>query len=461
VSSGAAGSTARNEWTISASGATPPGGLTSLSSFISDLGATVAPGTVAHPPNLVASMTATVGIPRGQGIIRYGISQPASGKVLFNKDAYPAQSSSGNVTGYSPQGYFRFGNRYDGTTPLANCSLEQVIIYSQALTAAQVEEVGRFNEYGLTPLALWGDSFNNVQQPMEMLRLHYANAGYTYLPMFSDGMGGRGLNFHYEALTEWVNYWPSLKDFLLVMNEGGFDYSSLALDGVTTEGPFSERQIETYINQIYGLFKTQRGVYMEAHTNLAGDGQLTATTTTALTSAWSAAIYSPAALTSYTIKNTGTEPVEYIASATVPTGNGSWLAPGGTATVAVDGTASQKLYAKASRSGDTSSLASYVSPGAYDQLSATLANIKATFPSLYCDVNALLQSQAATDSDYLAFRANGKTPQQLHISTASNEIHISWGTAFSGADSGYYWWALAMLRKLAAIGWVPTKPEAA
>lgn len=192
---------------------------------------------------------------------------PASGNILTIRDAWPVGQTTGTVTAYVPQDYFRFGARFGGADPLTNCDIEQVIIYDRALNAEQMSAVSRFNEYRADPLFFVGDSLNNVAQPMEQLRLHASAAGLTYLPMMSDGQGGRGLSFFDEFINAYVTEYDWLRDYRLVLVEGGFDWQSLALDGATTVGPYSERDIQQYLKGIIGNFRNASAVIMEPNSN--------------------------------------------------------------------------------------------------------------------------------------------------------------------------------------------------
>jgi hypothetical protein len=251
-------------WEMANAETPPPGGLLRMTGFI-------APASTFLPvrgPSLPSSMGSfEVGLARGQGILRHGRAVPATGSVLSLQDAYPVATGS-TVSAYSPQDYFRFGNAFGGTQSLQNCELEQVIIYDRSLTKAQLEWVGRFNEYGADPLMFISDSLNNVAMPAEALRLHSARAGLSYIPLVSGGRGSRGLSYFAEFIAEWIDeYQPDAADYLLVLVEGGLDYSSLALDGVTTVGPYSERDIQTYLRQIFEKFRNPRAVIMEPNSN--------------------------------------------------------------------------------------------------------------------------------------------------------------------------------------------------
>lgn len=359
---GAASLAERIQWgpTVNASGVLP-GGIATTAAYSAKAAATFDTGST-----IPSASTGVVF--RGQGIHRDIVSVPASGNILTCHNAGAVKTQTASVSSYVPQDLFRFGAAWNGTSPLANCDLVQGILYNRALTKAEVDQLAAFNEYGISPLLHIGDSFNNVQQPAEMLALHMTNRGYSYIPWWSDGRGSMGLNYLDDLIAAYITFDAKFTDYLLVMNEGGFDYTSPNLAG-TTQGPFSERDIQNYLATIFGRFREPRKVYMEGHSNFA---------------------------------------------ATLEISGGTDLT----------------------------------------KLRTTMANIKASYPEFFCESNALMQAQATTDADYLAFRADGRTPAQLR----SDTVHISWGTAYSGADSGYYWWSLAMMNKLAQLGWVPQLP---
>ncbi len=349
----------RIEMTLGASGAVLPGGLINSSAYSSRL-ANFFP----------CSGRITTGL-RGQGILRFGLSAKPVGTWLTCLNGDLAKETALSSSAYVPQDYFRFGGKYDGASSLTNIDLEQAVIYSQSLTEEQMNKAMLFNEYRLPPLWFVGDSLNNVQQPAEMLRLHLAKAGVTYLPMTSNGLGGRGLSYFEEYIESFVDQYGELRDYILVLCEGGFDYSSLDLAGTTTIGPYTELDIQNYLRSIFKKFRNPVKCYFEAHSNLAAQDQ----------------IANPAG-------------------------------------------------------------------GGYTKLMNTMANIRASWPDFYVPTNALLQAQALTDSDYTAFRVDGRTPAQLR----EDSIHILWGSDSGGADSGYYWWSLALLNHLQATGWNPKKP---
>jgi len=274
-----AGLQERLEWAIQAVNDTiNPGGLINTSAYSSRAGNFfgISPGP--RPAAIGGAHTAR----RGQGILRYGIALPASGNILTSADAWPVNQSSLTVAAYVPQDYFRFGAQFGGSNPLTNCDIEQVIIYAQSLTSTQMAEVTWFNEYRADPLFFVGDSLNNVAQPMEQLRLHAAAAGLTYLPMMSDGNGGRGLSFFEEFIDAYVTEYDWIRDYRLILVEGGFDYQSLALDGVTTVGPYSERDIQQYLKGIMEDFRNPSAIIMEPNSNLVAEQDIAGGVTTGM-----------------------------------------------------------------------------------------------------------------------------------------------------------------------------------
>lgn len=344
---------------LSSTGTTPPGGLFTSQAYASKLSSFF---SVRGP---------VVDILRGQGINRFGISAPVTGKYLLSMNATGIAETSASASSYVAQDYFRFGAIYNGTSKLTNGSLEQVIIYSQSLTSDQLRRVMEFNEYGLPPLWFVGDSINNVEQPAEMLRLHLANRGATYLPMVSGGLGGRGLSYFAEYIPSILSDRDYMRDYILVMVEGGFDYSSLDLAGTTTVGPYSEKDIQGYLRSIFSQFRQPKRVYMESNSNQTAESDIAAGNTVGMT-----------------------------------------------------------------------------------KLRNTMKNIRETYPAAYCATIALMQAQAATSAEYDAIRVDGRIATHLR----GDGIHFPWGTAYSGADSGYYWWSLALLNHLQSIGYDAAKP---
>lgn len=254
----------RFEWSVSATGATAPGGLINMQAFSSANGSSFA---VAANTNLPTNVGGGYTTRRGQGINRYGVSMPSSGNPLTLHDANPVATVAQSATFVAPD-FFRFGALFDGTSALQNCDLRQVIIYSEALSQAEMEELGQFNEYGAPALFIEGDSLNNVCQPLEMLRLHASDAGFSYLPAMSCGLGGRGLSYHEDYIEAWVNAHDHLRDYLCVLNEGGFDTQSASFaDPSVTEGPYSRRDVVGFVESIFSKFREPRHIYMEAHSN--------------------------------------------------------------------------------------------------------------------------------------------------------------------------------------------------
>lgn len=335
-----------------------PGGLMNTTSFIAKAG-------VSMPVESAIPTASTGVVMRGWGIHRHIQSVPVSGAILTCHNAGSVKENA-TVSSYVPQDLFRFGAKVDGTGALANAEIDHAFIFSQALTSAQMDELKLFTEYGTTKPRLYiGDSGNNVQQPAEQVAMHYANAGHSYLPWWSDGKGSRGLNFFEEFIEAYVDFDDLFRDYVLDMHELGFDYSSLALDGVTTVGPYSRRDVITMLHSIRDKFRETDWLYMEAHSNLAAEND---------------------------------------------------IANGNTALMT--------------------------------QLRQIMSDIKDTFPEAFVPTNAILQSQATTDADYETFLADGRTPSHLR----DDSIHISIGTAFSGADSGYFWWKEAEVAHHSKVG---------
>lgn len=267
-----AGLQERNECRVYAQGdTTDPGGLIYNSAYNSKLNDFFPIASGATPAGVAA-----LGGTRGQGVLRWGWSVPAAGSIRTLSDARNVGATSGTVSAFVPQDYFLFGRNFDGTAPLENCTLDQVILYAESLSAAELQRVAEFNEYGLPAFFFEGDSINNMAQPMEAFRLHAARAGLSYIPCWSGGLGGRGLSFHKEYITAWLDAYDHIRDHVLVLVEGGFDYSSLGLDGVTTTGPYSVRDVIGFLGDIREGFRQPHWVYMEANSNQIAEADNTA-----------------------------------------------------------------------------------------------------------------------------------------------------------------------------------------
>lgn len=243
-----------------------PGGLDRVQMYLDAAGNYADFTTGARPASVPAALSA-IGRRRGQGVMRYGLSIPAVGAVTMQVDAYPAQVGALTLSSFSPPDYFAFGQGYNGANTLANAAMNDVIVFSEALDVDDMSFVGRFNEYGAPPLYVTGDSFNALMAVADGMRLHFKEMGYSYIPILSDGLGGRGVNFHKELAQAWVAQHPDVADYIPVLSEGGFDLTSLGLDNVTTVGPMSRRDIIGHITDFFGAFKDGRGVYLEGHTN--------------------------------------------------------------------------------------------------------------------------------------------------------------------------------------------------
>lgn len=96
------------------------------------------------------------------------------------------------------------------------------------------------------------------------------------------GQGGRGVNYLSELITEIVNFDDAFRDYVLVMVEGGFDYSSLALDGVTTVDLSSDRVVLSYLRAIRDEFREPRWVWMESNSNLVAEADISGGVTTGM-----------------------------------------------------------------------------------------------------------------------------------------------------------------------------------
>ena len=207
---------------------------------------------------------------RGQGIYRYCMSVPPSGPILTFNNSGPVKSNA-STSVYVPQDWMRFGARVAGTDPLANTDIVQGFIFCKSLSVAQMNALKTFNEYGAKPLLFIGDSINNGQQPAEMLGLHLVNDGFSYVPWWSQGQGGRGIHYFEGFIEELVTFDDSFRDHILVMVEGGFDYEGLNFDGSWLSAPLTEREIQGHLREIRYKFREPRWVWMESNFNRAAE----------------------------------------------------------------------------------------------------------------------------------------------------------------------------------------------
>jgi len=257
------GGLSRLEVVISTSGSTTPGGLISAVVWLTANSANngfdgLAPAPLGGGQVLPA---------RGWGINRLAVSCPASGPVLRLWDMAVVASNNPAVSTYGPQDHWKLGANFSDGQPLTNATVEQFMLFGRALSAAELYRLAEWNEYRAQASVAVGDSLNNGAMLTDWLRWLYWSQGRTYLPIWSFAQGGRGLNYFLQYMTQWVTAHPRMKDWKLLLNEGGLDYQGLALDGVTTEGPFSDRQLTIYLQGLIDLFD---GIaIIEPHANQA------------------------------------------------------------------------------------------------------------------------------------------------------------------------------------------------
>jgi hypothetical protein len=206
---------------------------------------------------------------RSEGVQRQIFNVPVTGAVRGLR-GYGYQAVGSSVTGtFNSPTVIMVGKRaLNSGSLIANCTVRQITIFDTDLTEAEIDEMGRFNERAAAPLFFYGDSLNNVGQMEAALR--QLTRGLGYLPMWSDGKGSRGFSHHLARITDILSDHPKLAKAIPVLFEGGLDYSSLDYPGEsTTTGPYSERDIQTYIRDIFALFDPSERVLMLPHTNLA------------------------------------------------------------------------------------------------------------------------------------------------------------------------------------------------
>ena len=243
---------------VSPSTTVAPGGAQTVSTYLSAISANVS--------NFV-SRTGTGAVARMHGVRREIISIPGTvGQPVRGQHNCGFGVTHGNVAVYDPPTRLDVGRRAVANDQLsANVTVHQVVVYGQSMSAAEIALVGEFNEHRLPALLYIGDSLNNVFQPAEQVAMFSKPLG--YVPFFSEGQGGRGLNYHLGLLQDIIATEPKFAHYLLILIEGGLDTSSLNYAETLTEGPFTELDYQTYLRDIFDLFELEAKVIVSPNPN--------------------------------------------------------------------------------------------------------------------------------------------------------------------------------------------------
>ena len=376
---------------------------------------------------------------RSEGIRRYLFNVPASGATKGMRNcSYPVVGAS--VTGTFPvPTTITIGKRGAPVNDqlLTNATVHRVIIYNTDLTADQFDELGTVNKYNLPPLFVFGDSLANAGQPAAALRLNTLDWG--YIPIHSDGKGGRGLSYFKDFVDDRIADFPKLANYVPILFEGGLDYSSLDYaTGLTMSAVYTDHEIVEYLRDIFDAFTPSQKILLAWHTNSASVQQIANTTTTAATNTWVEARDPGAVFRDYIIRNSGPATVEYLVQSTLPSGGdngtivslGEWTAP-----IATDGTASQNLYIRTTRAGDTASVETcWTAQALLWRLNNTTAHVLDAFGDIWCDWQGLARIEADDNEHYLTLRETQQTPTDLQL----DWIHINWTRIDTSNDPGGY-----------------------
>lgn len=198
---------------------------------------------------------------RAIGVNRFMVSAPpGTGLTLAAMNMEPPTERGTAAPADVTRDYWRFGAKNDGTAPLTNCSLDLFAIWPRALTADECWQAQAFNEYGLPPFISIGDSLHNLDQPIEGMRKHLADRGYSYVPFLGTGLGGRSWLFFKEYLAAYLGSHPFLKRSSLVIWEGGLDFIQVGLDAVEvlSAAAATDWDFIRLINETFDLFDNPR-----------------------------------------------------------------------------------------------------------------------------------------------------------------------------------------------------------
>lgn len=404
------------------------------------------------------SFTGQSGVARAEGWKRHIVSIPPSGAPLAAADLgqVATQATSVSGTGASPWQIDLYRRALANDQASANVTLGAVTIYDTHLTEAQMWRAKFWTEHRLPPLFFYGDSLNNVAQPLAAVRNHFRD--YGYIPAHSTGMGGRGLSYHLNFITAIMAENPEFAGYIPVIIEGGLDFTSPSYDDAgVTEGPYSFRDILRYYRDIFALFNPAAGVLVAPHTNKGGSSAKN-TTPSATGDSW-AALRSPGVSTVYQVMNVGDTPIMYQVASSDPGSNagGKWLQPFEyTAPLTVDGASSEALYVKSAIAGAGGSVISAVDRL---ELAATLEAsrlLAQTFPDLWCEWNDLMRAEAADDATFESLLKWSMSPAEL-LEAGAGDVHVNWIKNSTTNDPGGYWiMGLAIARKLRSLGYGAT-----
>lgn len=167
------------------------------------------------PTSLSGSGAYAIG---GLGINRCTFAFPSAGapRSLVN-NMFPLDHASG-PTGLTQPRLIQFKGRVgQAGGDLVNSTLHAAAIWDRQLTEAELQEYGKWNDYGIRPIHFEGDSFLNNHHLMEAVAVQMIP--YGYIPLSQWGKGGTSIE---EAAERWA-ITPDHYDCTLLLMEGGFD----------------------------------------------------------------------------------------------------------------------------------------------------------------------------------------------------------------------------------------------
>lgn len=242
----------------------PPGGAYTCNSFVGYAGA-----------NIASSGRSALGgslVERTEGIRRDIIAiPPGTGSPVKTSNSGGIVSEALDTTvAYNAPTAMDIGRWCFNDTAVLGADTEvcQVIIYNVTLTDAQIKQLSGFNPERVRPLCFIGDSLNNGSQPLAALRLENYN---RYIPAYSDGAGGRGVNYFAGMIGAITTAVPDLAAHRLIMFEGGLDLESIPYPSGDSEGPFTDAEIVGWFQDCLDEFSGENHIIMLPHTNLRAE----------------------------------------------------------------------------------------------------------------------------------------------------------------------------------------------
>lgn len=241
------------------------GGSFTFNGYIQSVGDMVPRSSANRPSSIGGSGPAGH---RGRGIYRGSVSVPATGPLLTGLNGRPVLVTSRSTTQQTAYpDYWVLGGDSDLTNKVTNCEVISTVIFSEALTQDELQQAQCFTPENYPILFFMGDSFNNLSQTSDATLAHLAKSGLGYIPVMHDGQGGKGLNYQRDLINGWLDAYPYLKKSILVLNEGGFDTVSDTPTSTVVQGPFSQRDIINFIDEMVERFDDKRLIYMHCQTN--------------------------------------------------------------------------------------------------------------------------------------------------------------------------------------------------